>query len=597
MPSVHPFRRLLLAGLLVPLLVCAKDPLDQRYQEFLNGPTSYLLTKNERTAFQELKKAEERDNFIDRFWEIRNPKAGSGTNEFKEEYYRRVAYVNAFYGRDAATDGWRSDRGRTYLLFGRPQTTMSWPGNQELYPTELWFYSNPGLVELPPFFYVLFFDRDNLGGYRFYHPYVDGPDKLMRSGNGGGSRAAAFKYLKDISAELAYATLSFIPGEPVDTDTYSGSMASADIIRGVQSYNRMPSYVAAIEQRAARISQVTSRVEYDLARVNLLTFLVWDQGQPWLHWQMMVQDPKRPKVAGGRVHYKIRAQLLAGNKLVVERTDEPDFGVNPAVSTTLDRRPFEYEDRMPVVEGKFRLVVTAENEAAKETYQMEREVLVPAAGSRTMLSDVLIVSRFEADKRMRPFTFGGVKFFPNSTGLTTAGAGLRICYQLTLAPPLEEAVDVEYVVGGLVNRVRKTYEDRIQLKAADAHGSLITSKALPIEELAPGPYQVVVRIKDSLTSRITAASAPFTVAAGSDEPQPIVISQGRTATAQWAAAAEYERALCWLSQGRRHEAVTALQASFKLSGNPVVGGLLQRLQEPPRSQPGSKNSSEENRNH
>ena len=594
---IRLIRVLFIVVLSTALGSAAKEPLDKRYQEFLTGPTSYLLTKTERETFQNLKTADERDSFIERFWEIRNPHPGTGTNEFKDEFYRRLAYVNSFYGRDAGSDGWRTDRGRTYLLFGRPQTTMNWSGNQELYPTELWFYSNPGLSELPAFFYILFFDRDGIGGYRFYHPYIDGPDKLMRSGNGGGSKAAAYNYIKNISVELAYATLSFIPGEPVDTDTYSGSMASADIIRGVQSYNQMPSYVSAMQQRAVRLTRVTSRVEYDLARTNLLAFLVWDQGQPCLHWQMMVQDPKRPKAVGGRIHFRMRAQLFAGDKLVVERTDDPNFGVPPGSEDAFTHRPFEYEDRLPVVEGKFRLVVTAENVAAKKTYEAEREVLVPPAGSRALLSDILVISRFEADRRVRPFQFGGVKFFPSSTSVTTASAGLRICYQMTLPAPLPESADVEYVVGGVVNKVRKSFEEKIDLKAADAHGSLVTSKTLPLEEFSPGPYQVVVRIKDSRTGRITAASAPFTIVAGNDEPKPVVISQGRAETPQWTAANEYERALCWLSQGRKQEAVTALEASYRLSRNPAVGGLLQKLQDPSRAnEPGGQKSTEGNKN-
>ena len=79
------------------------------------------------------------------------------------------------------------------------------------------------------------------------------------------------------------------------------------------------------------------------------------------------------------------------------------------------------------------------------------------------------------------------------------------------------------------------------------------------------------------TGRITAATAPFTIVAGSDEPQPVVISQGRADTPQWIAATRYERALCWLSQGRRKEAVEALEASYRLTQNPAVGGLLQQL--------------------
>jgi GWxTD domain-containing protein len=172
---------LLLVACQFALAGSTKTSLSKAYREFLNGPPSLLLTKDERTAFQHLGSDPERDSFIEHFWQVRNPAPGLVNNEFKEEFYRRVEYANAYYGKDAGTQGWHTDRGWTYILFGRPETSMSYQGNQELYPTELWFYSNPGLQELPPFFYVHFFEQNGAGGYRIYQSYVDTPDKLLRA--------------------------------------------------------------------------------------------------------------------------------------------------------------------------------------------------------------------------------------------------------------------------------------------------------------------------------------------------------------------------------------------------------------------------------
>ncbi len=138
----------LLAGWVCVAGTAAK--LAPRHDEWLNGPVSLLLTKAERDLFGKLTTDAERDQFIERFWEIRNPKAGSETNEFKDEFFARLAYANAFYGHDAGTDGWRTDRGRAYILFGKPQTSMNFLASQELYPTEMWFYSNPWPVGIAP---------------------------------------------------------------------------------------------------------------------------------------------------------------------------------------------------------------------------------------------------------------------------------------------------------------------------------------------------------------------------------------------------------------------------------------------------------------
>ena len=68
------------------VLGSTKAPLSKAYREFLNGPPSLLLTKDERTAFQRLGSDPERDSFIEHFWQVRNPTPGLVNNEFKEEF-------------------------------------------------------------------------------------------------------------------------------------------------------------------------------------------------------------------------------------------------------------------------------------------------------------------------------------------------------------------------------------------------------------------------------------------------------------------------------------------------------------------------------
>lgn len=80
-------------------------------------------------------------------------------------------------------------------------------------------------------------------------------------------------------------------------------------------------------------------------------------------------------------------------------------------------------------------------------------------------------------------------------------------------------------------------------------------------------------------SRATAGSVEFPVLGAQDDPAPVVISRGGTDTPRWIAVNQYERALCWLAQDRPSEAVTSLEASWKLVQNPVTKGLLQHLYE------------------
>jgi len=561
--------------------VCAakgSPKLSAPFREWLEGPASYLITKTERAAFLNLKTDDERTTFVERFWEVRNPAPGTGTNEFKDEFFRRIAWVNAFYGRDAGTDGWRTARGRTYILFGRPQSTSNFTANQELYPIELWFYSNPGLSELPSFFYVIFYEKEGVGGYTLYHPYIDGPERLVRSGL---TKAQAYRYLRNINTELARATLSLVPGEPVDTETYAGSMSSMQIINAIQGYNHMPSYVHEINLRQARFE-----VDYDLPRTSLATFVSWINGAPWLQWHVEIHDPGQKKVLDNRIQYDVTAKLYSNGRFVLERTDSPGFSVAGMDAESVSKRPWAYEDQMPVVPGKYRLSVVVQNKATGRNYEMQKEFNVPAPSDGITLGEVLVLSKHAAERRNRPFQFGGVKFFPAVDAQVQAARGIEFLYQLIIPEPRPENVDVEYVIGSVASKTRKTFEDKLDLKQLDPYGSLVTARTLPLDEFTVGAHQLVVRVTDSRTGKLTAQSAAFMIVPGEPSLPPVQISRDRPVTEQWIGAAHYERALCWLAQDKTSEAISALEDSWKLTKNSTVEGILQNLYKRTKRAPG-----------
>jgi GWxTD domain-containing protein len=85
------------------------------YQKWLED-VSYIITDEERTDFTKLSSDQQRDRFIDDFWKGCNPNPGSPKNIFKEEHYRRLAYVNEHFA--AGVPGYKTDRGRIYIQFG-----------------------------------------------------------------------------------------------------------------------------------------------------------------------------------------------------------------------------------------------------------------------------------------------------------------------------------------------------------------------------------------------------------------------------------------------------------------------------------------------
>ncbi|MGH9747058.1 MAG: GWxTD domain-containing protein [Candidatus Acidiferrales bacterium] len=125
--------------------------LDSQYKKWLNEDVVYIITPEERSAFVHLQTNEEREQFIEQFWQRRNPDPDSAENTFKEEHYRRIAYTNEHFA--SGIPGWKSDRGRIYIMWGAPDEIESHPsggsydrpsseggGTTSTYPFEDWRY-------------------------------------------------------------------------------------------------------------------------------------------------------------------------------------------------------------------------------------------------------------------------------------------------------------------------------------------------------------------------------------------------------------------------------------------------------------------------
>lgn len=109
--------------------------LDSRspYKIWLDQDVPWIITDEERAAFKLLRSDEERDSFIDAFWSRRDPTPDTLMNEYKIEHYHHIVYANEQFG-IAGVPGWKSDRGRIYIMHGQPDQVESFPGSGEGIP-------------------------------------------------------------------------------------------------------------------------------------------------------------------------------------------------------------------------------------------------------------------------------------------------------------------------------------------------------------------------------------------------------------------------------------------------------------------------------
>ncbi len=96
------------------------------HRKWLLDEAPYIITPQERAAFLRLRTDEERNIFIEQFWKQRDPTPDTVENEFREEHYRRMAFANDRFGTKTA-EGWTTDRGRIYIVYGPPDEIDAHP--------------------------------------------------------------------------------------------------------------------------------------------------------------------------------------------------------------------------------------------------------------------------------------------------------------------------------------------------------------------------------------------------------------------------------------------------------------------------------------
>ncbi|HEV2499493.1 MAG TPA: M56 family metallopeptidase [Terriglobia bacterium] len=151
----------------------AQKELQSPYTDFIKGPTQYIITPQERIAFLQLTTDEERQRFIQQFWERRKPDPGAPDNVFKDEFYRRVAYADQHFAY-SGVPGWKTDRGHYWIAWGIPDQMIHYiKGFHGPYAAEIWHYHYiPGIGQDVQ---LTFVDRAGNGDFKLTFKLSDVP--------------------------------------------------------------------------------------------------------------------------------------------------------------------------------------------------------------------------------------------------------------------------------------------------------------------------------------------------------------------------------------------------------------------------------------
>lgn len=511
-----------------------KEELKSVYKNWLDEDVSYIITDEERKAFKALKTDEERDQFIEQFWLRRDPDPDTPENEYKEEYFQRIQYANEKFA--SGIPGWRTDRGRIYIMFGKPDELESHPsggsyerpsyeggGSTSTYPFETWWYR-----------YI-----EGIGSdveIEFVDPSGSGEYRIARSPNE-----------KD--------ALLYVPGAGLTLAESLGMANKTDRVAGLGQYGSSGSN-GLFGTRAK---------DQPFERLQLLADL---QRAPAIKFPDLRVKADLPEIASDILPFSVRSDFfrLSGESVATSFTvqfDHADLsfknqgGIYSAqaniyakLTSLSGRRAGSFEDvvqtgrygedqlslaqsqksiyqkNVVLPPGRYKIDVVARDIVSGKTGVLHHSFEVPRYQEKQFATSTLILaSSIESlDNKAIPagqFIIGRFKVRPQVSGIYRPQENLALFLQVYDADmdqaTLQPALKVEYIITRGGQEVAHVIEDgKSKAGLIDMKGQqLVVARAIPLQgKLAePGSYTVIAKITDLVSQKIVMPQAQYTVVA------------------------------------------------------------------------------------
>ncbi len=331
------------------------------------------MTRSEQAVFKSLRTEEDKKKFQQLFWKVRDPNPATPANEFQAEYYSRRRYAQKYLG------GSDSDRGRVYLLLGKPTEKYDFSGSEKVVDCELWVYQGTGLSGLPPLVDLIFYRPNGLGDFKLYYPGINtpldilSPSYLPRSV----SPAQARRTIGSSFPELGRAALSVIPDEAEAGIASLGSVAAISQIFTLPERAVNRDYLKDFGSARGDVSVTVSTQEI-AGRAALA--LSSDRGFRFLNWALL---PDAVHTVTGADHVD-RARIVLGLRVenlegkTIHQQERPlDLKFDAAQKKALleGRKP-AFRDFAPMIEGEFIVHLTFMNRTTDEFFNIRERLSI-----------------------------------------------------------------------------------------------------------------------------------------------------------------------------------------------------------------------------
>jgi len=501
------------------------------YKKWLDEDVRYIISDEERAAFKQLSNDEERDNFIEAFWARRDPTPDTVENEYKEEHYARIAYANEHFA--AGIPGWKTDRGRMYIMYGKPDEIDSHPsggtyerpmeeggGETSTYPFETWRYRY--LEGVGQEIIIEFVDTCMCGDY---HMTIDRSEK------------DALKYVPGAGLTL-YEQMGL--ASKADRFTNSGleQLGAGPFNQNLQSkqFDRLEEYAKLNRPPAIKFKDleevVTTKVRYNLLPFDVRADFVRVTSDTVLV-PVTLQIKKRnvtyvnkDGVERGTLNIYGRVTTLTGRiAQTFEDTVQDDQPVE-LLPKILDNSSI-YWKALPLRPGRYRFDIVVKDVNGDRMGTWSRGMMVPdmsddkgLTNSTLILADVMekVPSKSVGAGN---FVIGTTKVRPRLDSADGTPAKFNRnqklnfwmqVYNLGVSDQSKKSsAQIEYDIVNATTKksVVHTVETTDQL--GNAGEQITLEKSMSLASLEPGMYELTIKVNDNISKQSIAPTAKFLV--------------------------------------------------------------------------------------
>src|SRR6201984_2082636 len=500
----------------------ALKELDAQYKQWLNEDVVYIISPEERTAFLQLSTSEEREQFIEQFWLRRSSNPDLPENDFKEEHYRRIAYTNEHFA--SGIPGWKTDRGRTYIIWGPADEVDSHPtggtydrpmdeggGSTTTYPWETWRYRY--LEGIGENIIIEFVDPTGSGEY---HMTMDPSEKDALTHVPG----AGLSLMESMG--LASKTDRFSRSDGTNLPTTMGGTPAS-----MNEFNRLEQFAKVQQAPAVKFKDlealVTSRIVRDQLHFAWRTdFLKVTSDTVLVPVTIQVPNSQLSFQSKEGVHSATmnvfgRVSTLTGR--VVQTFEEP---ISRDFPDSLFQQSVKlqsiYQKAVPVRPGLYRLDLVIKDVHSGNVGVVNSRLQVPRYEDEKLeASSLILADQIEHVPAKQigagQFVLGSSKVRLRMEGDFTSADRLGIYMQVYNLKPDEKThrsdSSFQYTVKKGDQQIMQFKETGGDMKQT---GDQVTiERLLPLATLAPGKYTLEVSATDALSKQTISRSAEFTV--------------------------------------------------------------------------------------